>query len=227
VINYAPNPVPTGDVEAIREYLGSELQRLSDLLAEFNLVNYAVQAQLLQKPREGNTAFFLPGIASEEQGLHFFSSGQWWPTYQTPPLTDAAYMYANATFTETFAAGVQWQELTGFNAVGYQQGSTVDLPGRRIIVEATRPYLIGGSVSFTSDKNDTTFLVGLSRNNATPAQWSSRQVTGRQNGDQMNVLMVGLSLLNAGDALELVVTNNDAQAHTSQIRNASLWVVGI
>lgn len=79
---YKPRVLLGQDIATLRAELQQELNLISELVGQFESLNLAPRGEDLRKPREGELAYFIAGVAVEgisstTEGLHLFRDGAW------------------------------------------------------------------------------------------------------------------------------------------------------
>jgi len=141
--------------------------------------------------------------------------------------TNAAYIYSTGNVSQTFTASPAWDEVAAINSAGISEVSVANAAARTITIGQDGAYIVMGAASIQSDKSNTMFTTGISVNGSSPSIAASMLGTGRQAGDQINMRGGAPVNFKKGDVLRLKIQNNDNQAHTVLIRNATLWVAAI
>ena len=223
---YAANPPPAGDLEAIRVYVGDELRRVQAQLAAWQALHYTTNAEPLPRPQEGDSAFFLADVVSEFSGLHVYDGGEWVPA---SPARDIVSLY------QTTGAAVQaipdtgaWVPVTTINSTAVQIGTATGNPAQALVnIGRTRPYLFGASLNTVSDRPTAAIEMGVSVNGNPPSPAGTMRLQAKQAGDYMiGRASLPISLAD-GATVQLQVRSADGQAHNMTTYNASLYVAGL
>lgn len=226
---FTAEPLPqSNDLEALRAYLDRQMLAIQNAINTTAIIQFDQQFTAPEKVREVDYGYFDAGVVGDLAGFYFYVGGAWVLVTAGGPYRkeNAAYLFSSTPVQQVFTASPTWDVISAIDSKGVELISTSDPTTKRITVHETRLYMVGGSASFQSDKNNIAFTLGFMRNGADPVTANSIYGTARQTGDQLNLRGTAPIMLNAGDTIEVRLQNNDAQAHTVTIRNATVWVCG-